>query len=281
LDIHGEQTAGRLPVYGLPRARSAISFEVLLTEREVAAYLALSTTINEFTKRIRGLLNPLGIHSFWHTNLKSIVDVLDVFGIYPTELTRQYAKEEFYRDDLILRHLMVSDKPIFDSHVYQYLDLAPIGGGLLERNLQILKLKRQHGLRQVFSIPIVNADQRAVFSVSTRGYDQETFESAILRNICSLLTLAKAVNTVGHQKFSNRFHGDKVKIYIPVSVRSLQLLEVLAKKELSLKEAATVLGISISTANQLIASAKNAFGVRSAMGAVVAAIRAGYIVLDP
>lgn len=279
--MHGELTAGGLPAYESRQARRAMSLEVLLTEREIADYLSHSASIDDFAKRIRGLLSPLGIHSFWHFNLKSVVDVLDIFGVYPAELTRQYAKEEFYRDDLILRHMMTSDRPVFENRVYEYLEAAPIDSGLLERNLQILEHRRQHGLEQIFSIPIAAPDQRAVFSVSTKGSDREAFEAVILRNICPLLMLAKGVDTVGRRRFPTLFHGGKVKAYIPISDRPLQLLDLLAKKELSLKEAAAVLGISISTANQMIASAKKAFGVHTTTGAVVAAIRAGYILLDP
>lgn len=281
LNTTDEAAVRGLPLYRPAGTRDEISLLSPVVETELVDYLSRSPNIDDFAKRVLGLLNPLGIHAFWHVDLQSVIDVLDIFGMYPATLTRQYAREEFYRDDLILRHMMVSDKPVFESRVYEYLAAAPIESEILERNLQILELKRQQGLAQVFSIPIANGLRRTVFSVSTKSADRETFEGSILRNICALLTLAKSMDAVGRRKFSTHFHGDNAKVHIPITSRALQLLDLLARKELSLKEAAAVLDISISTANQLIASARSAFGVHTTTGAVVAAIRAGYILLDP
>ena len=279
--MDGELTIGVVPAGLCEKSRNGLALDSLVVELELYKYLANSSGIKDFGKRIRALLLPLGINHYSHSNLNLVIDVLDLFGTVPPAFAAQYAKEEFYRDDLISRHMMVSDKPIFEMRFLDYLQGAPIESDLLKRNMEILKLMRGHGMENVFSLPIVNDDQRAVFTVSARGGDRANFENTILRNLPALTALAKVVDDVGRRKFPTRFHGGRGTSPVRINVRPLELLDVLARKDLTLNEAAAVLNISISTANQMIAAAKKAFGVQTTIGAVVAAMRAGYIVLDP
>lgn len=62
----------------------------------------------------------------------------------------------------------------------------------------------------------------------------------------------------------------------PLRPRSIQLLQKLAEDR-SLNEAAVELHISISTANQMIATARERLGTRTTYGALVEAIRRGFV----
>jgi DNA-binding CsgD family transcriptional regulator len=250
------------------------------SEIKLCRHLEKSVSIADFAKRIKELLRLTGIDAWSHTDIHIVIDVLDVFGIWPKELTARYAKEEFYRDDLVLRHMMISDQPLFAHHVFDFVKNAPFQCGLFKRNLEIQKLLYRYKMHNVFCIPIVTENVRSIFTVATKHADPASFEATIARHRRFLLMLGSVIGLVGRKKFTPHFHGERSKLSIPIQQKPLQLLDQLATKDLSLNEAAAVLGISISTANQHIASAKKAFGTNTTHGTVVAAILGGHIVLD-
>ncbi len=65
----------------------------------------------------------------------------------------------------------------------------------------------------------------------------------------------------------------------PLTARPRQLLQLLARHDLTLSQAAEQLHISVSTANQHVAAAKRALGVRTLTAAVVTAVRLGLVEL--
>jgi hypothetical protein len=243
-------------------------------------YLRRSRTICDFSNRIDSLLRVIGIDTWSHTNANIPIDVLDVFGSWPEDLIEEFAGSEYYRDDLIIRHAMVSDKPIFTRHVYDYIGSAPFGFELSTRNLQIDQLLRKYGITNSFAVPVGRKRLRALFIVSKRNSNETEFEMAISRHREWLLSLAKLVDEIGRDQFAEKFHGEKFNTFVPILAKHLQLLTVLAKKDLTLNEAAEVLSISISTANQYIAAAKTSLNATTTHGAIFAAVSKGYIDLS-
>jgi predicted DNA-binding protein (UPF0251 family) len=141
-------------------------------------------------------------------------------------------------------------------------------------------LMRKHGIEHVFAIPIVANNHRAIFTVAATDGTAAAFEARIRRNLRWFQILANAVDRIGRAEFSADIHSGKGKLPIPINLKPLKLLTALATKDLSLNEAAELLDISISTANQHIAAAKRAFRTKTIHGAIVAAIQSGYIFLD-
>jgi DNA-binding CsgD family transcriptional regulator len=91
--------------------------------------------------------------------------------------------------------------------------------------------------------------------------------------------LARTIDTVGSARFD--LHANvQPRNHVVVHDKPLQLLNVLANKNLSLNDAARELNISISTANQHIAAAKRALGANTTAAAIVAAVKLGLITID-
>lgn len=65
-----------------------------------------------------------------------------------------------------------------------------------------------------------------------------------------------------------------------ITSKPLVLLDILAKKDLNLKQAAKELNITLNTANKHIASAKQALGVNTQAAAVYRAVKQGLIKLE-
>ena len=93
-----------------------------------------------------------------------------------------------------------------------------------------------------------------------------------------LLALGQAIDQVGRAKFKAQFHNLKHNPQIRIPARPLELLSFLMK-DLTLSEAAEILQISISTANQHIALAKKAFNTSTIHGALLCAIKEGLLEL--
>lgn len=240
-------------------------------------HLSKSTTIKDFESRVSGLLRTLGIDRWSHINANSIVDGLDVCGAWPAGLINHYAKEECYRDDLLIRHAMVSNLPIFTHEVCAHLRGAPVGLNIFARFLEFDKAMQKYGVKTALAIPIVRRRHKAIFTVSATQLDIEAFQSSAATNLSVLQAVANAVDEVGHKLFNTSFHGKKLKAALGIDPKHLKLLSTMATKDLTLNEAAEVLDISISTANQQIAAVKNALGMDTTQGAIMAVLRKGYI----
>lgn len=115
-------------------------------------------------------------------------------------------------------------------------------------------------------------------SVRSKNESLPVVQSKVEKNKPMLHLLAEAVIELGANKFPDFFvvTVDEVE-EIDIRPKPLRLLTVLATEDLTLNEAADKLCMSIHTANQHIAAARQAFGVRTTFGAIHKARISGFI----
>jgi hypothetical protein len=264
-----------------PGPGATVIVDLLASEIELYQHLNSAKNVSDFLTRIGDLLRPIGISDFAHTSMKSMSGVLDPFGTYDPKTTDQYAREGFHTDDMTVRALLRDKRPIFRSVVDNYVAAAPFDTEALARHRDAKKFLDQQGMFDVYNVPIVRGNEVvSLFSMSTRNCAAHDFYLKTAPYAERVQTLARAVDTIGVQKFNSHFHNDKFNPRLPLHHRPLRLLETLAQKGCTLNEAAEVLDIAISTANQHIAAAKKAFGVSTTQGAILAALKEKLIHLD-
>jgi DNA-binding NarL/FixJ family response regulator len=99
------------------------------------------------------------------------------------------------------------------------------------------------------------------------------FQRQIAKHEQDLNQLAQAIDYVGTRKFPESFLNSKENSQITVTPKPLQLLNTLAKDNITLKNAASQLSISLDTANKHIANIKRALGANTQAAAVYRAIK--------
>jgi hypothetical protein len=260
---------------------SLISLDAFASDVELYQYLNAAKNVQDFLQRITQLLNSIGVTDFAHTSTKSMSGVLDPFGTYDPKTTDQYAKEGFHTDDMTVRALLRDKRPIFRAVVDNYVASAPFDTEVLARHREARKFLQKQGMLDVYNVPIIhNNEVGSLFSMSTHGCDPQDFQARITPHAGKIQFLARAVDTIGTQKFNTHFHNEKFNPRLRLHLKPLLLLETLAQKGCTLNEAAEVLDIAISTANQHIAAAKKAFGVSTTQGAIIAALKEKLIHLE-
>ena len=277
----GRHPIGRSSRSSCGSTRRPFFFQAAVTELELLRYLQASRDVVQFQLRIREVLQRVDNDlSFGHNSLNFASDVLDNFGTYPKAFFDEYAREGFQQDDLMLKHArsVVRDRDhLFQHDINQHVEAAPFRTDLLVQNRELAKLLRTHDIADACAIYIEppDTDIKSMLSISVKSCNVPRFEALINKNFTYLQTLGGLIDTVGRSKFRSHFHNPKSSI-IALSPRPLRLLAVL-QKDLTLNEAAEVLGISISTANQHIAAAKKAFGTHTTHGTIIAALNEGLL----
>lgn len=256
------------------------SLDELVHEVELAAYLATARSINDFNKKIKGILRPFGIDRFCHTDLSrdngtGALGLLDPVGNFDPKVTDRYAKEGFNGDDMMRWHLEKKRTSMFRTTLVNYMEKSPFDHDLFKRNREINKFLVDVGMQDVLNIPILAGETYGVFSISIHHGESRTLKETVAKNRKTIFELADSVDRVGRNKFS-QFHSPRIS-RLPITAQTIDILEMMAKKDLSGPEVAELLGIHEQTVQKHIAAAKKALGVRTLPGLTMAAIKAGLI----
>lgn len=277
----GRHPIGRASRSSPGTTRRPFFFQAAVTELELVRYLQASRDVVQFQLRIREVLQRVSSNvDFGHQGLNFVSDVLDIFGTYPRAFIEEYGHEGFQQDDLMLKHARSAGRDrnhLFQHEIDRHVEEASFKTDLLVQNRELGKLMRGHGIANACALYIEQPDSeyKSMFAVSVKGCGLAQFEVLIEKHFTYLQMLGGAIDTVGRNKFRSHFHNPK-SAAIALSPRPLLLLSVL-QKDLTLNEAAEVLGISISTANQHIAAAKKAFGTHTTHGTIIAALNEGLL----
>jgi DNA-binding CsgD family transcriptional regulator len=248
-------------------------------EEELYSHLEASDSLEQYIERIRTLLHRIGITDFAHTNLYHFLDVLDPIGTHDITFIDRYGKEGFPQDDLVIQALLIQKIPLFRSTVNDIVRNAPFELESFNRHKEICGFLEQHGIFDSYNIPMIDGAYSALFTLSSDQCDPLVFKEIVTKNITAIHRLAAVADRVGRTVFAKQFHRKRGSQRIPLLPRHRQLLEVLVHKDVTLNEAAEILNIKISTANQHIAAAKRRLSAYTTHGLLVAAYRAGLISL--
>jgi len=251
------------------------SFDDLVRDVELEQYLFRAKSVADLNKMVEKLLGRHGINRFAHTDLTTLNGILDPVGNFDPKVTDRYVIEGFPSDDFMSRHLLLdkSQKPIFRSDIQRYVDSAPFESDFFKRNVDISKFLTEVGMEDCYNIPLKTG---GLFSVSIHYGKPDSFREIVNRNIKFVHQIAEAVDHVGRTKFMSKFHAAKI-TRLPLCPRPLEILNIMANKDLNAAETARLLGIHEVTVNKHIAAAKKALRADTLLGLLMAAIRGGMI----
>ncbi|TQV68001.1 hypothetical protein FKG94_24515 [Exilibacterium tricleocarpae] len=255
---------------------------IAATIDQIAFYRDLTSAkdMSDFMTRILGVVNRLGFSDYSFARLALKEDVERPVTTLPEEMPKNYREEAFYEHDMLLDYVAGGNTaPLFQSQIGKSIDQAPFLTETYKRNRDILNFNWSFGYNDSYLIPMHahNGGGPVLFSITSKDMKIEEFQRRT--NLCKpvLHLLGEAVDYIGTTKFPRFFLGHADQRDIVITPRPLLLLSALAREDLTLKEAADKLGISIDTANKHIAAAKRALGVNTQAAAIYGAIKEGLI----
>ena len=249
--------------------------------------MAGAKDVEELNAKVEKILNELGFSDFTYSRLGAEVvgdgsgQLLYSEGAMP-EIVNEYQLQQLYTHDYVLKHLNFKSTPIYLSSVEEQISGLSFDNEEFRRNYEVYRLCNYFNLKDVYDIPLnsVDGEGRVVLAVSIKGVSKAVFSQHVEQKKKELYLLAKAVDYIGVRKFPDYFIGATEEPAVVVSPRPLQLLQVMAKENLLLKDAASRLCIGLDTANKHMAAVKRALGASTPASAVYRAIKEGLISCD-
>ena len=243
--------------------------------------LARAKDFHEFSQRIKSIINRMGFTDFAFPRLNTTGMQLGTLNTN-REIENLYESEGFIGYSLVAKHGHVATTPIFSSTIEQYISNSPFETEIFKRNHAFYRVCKCYGYYDFYFIPIkaLNGNGNAMLSVFTKKMESSGFQCQIAKHKQDLNQLAQAIDYIGTRKFPESFLHSKENSLITVTPAPLQLLTTLAKDNITLKIAASQLGISLNTANKHIANIKHALGANTQAAAVYLAIKEGLIEPD-
>lgn len=181
------------------------------------------------------------------------------------------------KDDMMLNHIRCIGTPIFMSTLERHITDSPIENQLYKNNYELIRSYKCNGFYNLYSTSVKPSNdlQRLVLSVASHGMNSDDFVRRVNQYRRELYWLAKAIDDAVAHNFPKLFEMKAKQIRI--NARPLELLTVIARDNLQLKQAAAKVCISVDTANKHMATVKQALGASTQAAAVYRAIKAGLI----
>lgn len=265
-----------------PKQTSPSTYADSVRELQFYWQLAGAKDVPEFMNRILAVLGKFGYSDFAFGRVSARAGTAGNLATSLDEVLKLYQAEEFYLHDMILQHCEVSNKPIFMSTLEEYLNHAPFNTMQIERNLELIKFCKSNGYNDYYSIPFQShrGEGNVMLAVSSAGMSQADFRRKTADARPTLHLLADAIDYIGVTKFADFFATRGNGRNIIITPKPLRLLNALAKNNITLKEAASKLCISLDTAHKHITAAKSALGANTQAAAVYLAIKEGLITCE-
>ena len=241
--------------------------------------LASAKTIESLKEKILLMVEKLGFSDFFFSvpgkSMEGVITTLPN-DIYDDRLTG-----EGIRNDVLVQHAQKSTSPVFLSTIINFARSAPICVDAFELCEKRFDVMESHEFYDCYAVPRPSymGGKNAIFLVADKGASREEFRLKVNRCKAILHLLGEAIANIGVSSFPVFFSGDRLR-GVSITPKPLRLLNVLAKDNITLKQAAVKLCISLDTANKHIAAAKTALGANTQAAAIYRAVKAGLVEID-
>lgn len=243
--------------------------------------LSRSTNIDDFKQRISSKLETLGFSDFAYARLDANGGTTAGLSTTREDMLRTYQSEAFYEYDLVMQHSQKKSTPIFTSTIENYIADAPFDNDLFDRNFEIIRMNKCYHFYDSYTIPFDTLDNnRAALSVLSQGMERIRFQESFRTHAAELDSTAQIIDYIAITQFPEYFGQPEASPTPRIPPKPLMLLNILAKNNLTLSEAAKSMAISIHTANKHAATFKKLTGANTLAAAVYIALLEGLIHLD-
>ncbi len=245
---------------------------------EYRVELTQALNVTDFTDKILQVLNSWGFSDYSLYRLPAGIPIYTSMMTTMPDLQEVYDEGRHIKYDLTLMHAQSKSVPTYLSIIDDFISTAPFDNELFIRNRELVRLYRCFGYSDLYCIPVkaYDGNGRMALMVLSEGKEREEFRQIVEAKKSELRSLATAIDYIGSNKFPDSFCARDDEAFT-ISQRPLELLNTLAKENVSLKHAAKRMFISLDTANKHIASVKRALGANTQASAVYLAIKKGLI----
>lgn len=254
-------------------------FQNTLTDISFYTDLALAESVSELKEKINTIVQKLGFSDFFFTVLNQ--RDTGILTTFPEEIYKHHLSGASAKNNLLLQHAGKSLAPIYLSSVIEYAQNTPFDTDIFNSCFQFDKALNTFEFHDCYSIarPSKIEGNHAVLIITNKGTQRCDFKTKIEHYKPILHLLCEAISVIGTITFPTYFSSFSTQ-YTAITPKPLRLLNTLAKDNITLKEAAKRLCISLDTANKHIAAAKAALGANTQAAAIYRAIKAGLIDYD-
>ncbi len=234
--------------------------------------LSSATDVGDFKRRIDNIVKRLGFGDYAFVRLASVEDSRELISITP-DLITTYDAAGLWEYDLALKHSIDDTRPIFRSAINEHVFQSPVELGEYSRCMhEANELNKSFGYYDFYNTPIEarNGNGHVVLAVTLKGLSPTVLKRKVQQCMSDLQLLCEAIDFVSTRKFADELLGreDQESRIIKINSRPLEVLDMLANKDLNITEVAAEMGISKNTANRHLHAARKAFGVRTNYAAI-------------
>ena len=271
-----------VPLFAHSDKQLRAEYDANLFEMRIYQTLSQARDIPELKRMLLDALQRLGFSDYSFIQLNRREEVETHLYTTPDEFPRIYLGEGIYEHDLVLSYAAVNTEPIYQSTIDEFLKKASIKTENFFKNELIQRHVKAAGFLDYYNIPIpaTTGQSNALLSITAKNVDPKDFARRAETHKNHLHILCKAVDYVGTLKFPHLFL-DNIPTEIKIFPKPLRLLTLLAKEDVTLQEAADIMGITRSTANAHVAAIKEALSTKTLWGSVFKASQLGLIEKKP
>lgn len=255
-----------------------------LADSQLIAMFESARLRGDSVKMIKAVLTKIGIT---HFSIKQIFKQGDIelpVMTFPNALNSKIAKLALGDHDIAVDYAFAGNsRPLLLSDITCYLDKAIFATRSQQKNRQLKELYGRFGFDDVLFLPMIMKGQSAIllFSMGSEDMPAAEFQQTMLENNELLIRLTRVVAQVGLAERPVEPPNDSNDKKKELEKSAFELLSIMATRNISLKGAAALMGISSGVANKYIAAAKAILNTSSQSNVIYLATKQGRIKPDP
>ncbi len=261
-------------------AEDSAALDAAVFEQGFCHRLEKSGSKSHFAQQVQDAVVRLGFTDFCFLRMEGVGDMAGRLMSLPTSMLQTYHDNIYYEQDYAWQCLQCRDEPMYCSPIYRWAMEAPFETADINRNRAIYQLFKGYGYHDGYCIPLSSVagdKKRAVFSIFARDMPVIRFQDRVEENEATLRLLGRGIDFVTATRFPEYFKGNRASRSVPMTEASLQVLSVMTNKDLTIRQTAEELSVSLDTVARHLIAIKREFGVRTLERAVSLAMQKGLI----
>ena len=252
-------------------------FAQLQMERKLYRALNGCETRTELSSQVATILANMGFNDYTFMRLDPLDSPDGDQGLIPRVILSNHSGEEIDASSMILYATADNTRTRHLSMLYHFIaSLSANGMGHRGGRFVLIVSAGDCGCYITHS-GLPKSSRFLSVTPLADGCDEDDFHQHVSANQQALDLLVNTIEGVGIRKFPDCFEANDNPTTAKINPRPLRLLNTLAKKDVTLRQAADLLHLSTDTINKHVAAAKTALGTSTIAGTVWKAVKEGLI----